>query len=147
MPLWRTLRQEDSIVLLPTGGGKSIIYQLSGLLMPGIALVIDPICRVDRGPSRRDTNRYGIDRVTGISSALGQTELSENMFLHRAETRRVPVHYHVAGEVAIGRVPRDDPGPCVLSSLINLAVIDESHCVSEWGHEFRPCLSYVSRTH
>ena len=140
--VWRTLRQEDSIVLLPTGGGKSIIYQLSGMLMPGITLVIDPIVALieDQVEGLR---RYGIERVTGISSALGQTE--RKAILRRAERGEFQFIL-MAPERLQSPEFRRTVGALRSGSLINLAVIDEAHCVSEWGHEFRPAYLRLADT-
>ena len=140
--IWRTLRQKDTIVLLPTAGGKSIIYQLSGLLMPGITLVIDPIVALieDQVDGLR---RYGIERVTGISSAMGQTE--RQAILHRAERGEFQFIL-MAPERLQSPEFRGTVGALRSRSLINLAVIDEAHCVSEWGHEFRPAYLRLADT-
>ena len=142
LSVWRTLRQEDSIVLLPTGGGKSIIYQLSGMLMPGITLVIDPIVALIEDQVQ-GLRRYGIERVTGISSALGQTE--RQAILRRAERGEFQFIL-MAPERLQSPEFRGTVGALRSSSLINLAVIDEAHCVSEWGHEFRPAYLRLADT-
>ena len=142
LSIWRTLRQEDSIVLLPTGGGKSIIYQLSGMLMPGITLVIDPIVALieDQVEGLR---RYGIERVAGISSALGRSE--RQAILRRAERGEFQFIL-MAPERLQSPEFRRTVGALRSGSLINLAVIDEAHCVSEWGHEFRPAYLRLADT-
>ena len=140
--IWRTLRQEDTIVLLPTGGGKSIIYQLSGLLMPGITLVIDPIVALIEDQVE-GMQRYGIDRVTGISSVLNR--VVRQHVLSRAG--RGEFHFIImAPERLQSEEFRGTIRNLCSSSLINLAVIDEAHCVSEWGHEFRPAYLRLADT-
>lgn len=140
--IWRTLRQEDTIVLLPTAGGKSIIYQLSGLLMPGITLVIDPIVALIEDQIY-GLRRYGIERVTGISSALEHTE--RQAILRRAERGEFQFIL-MAPERLQSPEFRETVRALRSGSLINLAVIDEAHCVSEWGHEFRPAYLRLADT-
>ena len=128
--IFRTLGQNDSIVLLPTGAGKSIIYQLAGLLMPGITIVVDPIVALIEDQVE-GLHLHGIDRVAGIVSTIGgrrdrdrllrQIERGEYQFvLHSPERLQMPEFRRTLQ--ALREI-----------SLINLAVIDEAHCVSEWG--------------
>ncbi len=140
--IWRTLRQQDTVVLLPTGGGKSIIYQLSGLLMPGITMVIDPIVALIE--DQIDVlHRYGIDRATGISSALNHMQRGEK--LKRAEQGEFQFILMAPERLQSPEFRRTVRSLCT-SSLVNLAVIDEAHCVSEWGHEFRPAYLRLADT-
>ena len=132
--IWRTLRQQDTVVLLPTGGGKSIIYQLSGLLMPGITMVIDPIVALIEDQIEV-LQRYGIDRATGITSALGRAD--REVVMKRAERGEFQFIL-MAPERLQSSEFRGTIRSLRSSNLVNLAVIDEAHCVSEWGHDFRP---------
>ena len=137
-----TLRRNDSVVLLPTGGGKSIIYQLSGLLQPGVTLVVDPInALID--DQLHGLAKYGIDLATGITGdldrrrredLLARVERGQYLFvLHSPERLQTPKFRETL--TALGK-----------SSVVNLAVIDEAHCVSEWGHDFRPSYLNVGET-
>lgn len=133
--IYNALRQNDCIVLLPTGAGKSIIYQLAGLLMPGVTLVVDPLISLIEDQVE-GLATYGIDRAAGIASNLAgaserarlllRVERGEYQFvLHSPERMQSPQFRAALRALAE-------------SSLVNLAVIDEAHCVSEWGHDFRP---------
>ena len=133
--VYNTLRHNDTVVLLPTGAGKSIVYQLAGLLMPGITIVVDPIVALIEDQVL-GLQSHGIGRAIGIVSSMAgreerdrllrQIERGEYQFvLHSPERLQTP---EFRGTLQALRE----------ISLVNLAVIDEAHCVSEWGHDFRP---------
>jgi ATP-dependent DNA helicase RecQ len=136
------LRHIDCIVLLPTGSGKSIVYQLAGLLMPGVTLVVDPIVSLIEDQVE-GLLQYGIDRAVGITSALSSQSDRERLLrgvergayqfvLHSPERLQSPAFRETLRALAE-------------TSKINLAVIDEAHCVSEWGHDFRPAYLNLGR--
>ena len=132
----------DSIVLLPTGWGKSIIYQLAGLIMPGITLIVDPInALID--DQIEGLEKYGIDRSIGITgdSISGK---NKNTLLERVE-RGEFIFIFISPERLQAPDFRDALQSLAQSTLINLAVIDEAHCVSEWGHDFRPAYLNLGR--
>ena len=138
--LLQVLKQQDTVVLLPTGGGKSLIYQLAGLLMPGVTLVVDPLIALMEDQTE-GLRASGIDRVAHISSALGEDE--QERVLHRFSAGEL-LFLLVAPERVLSprfRTALDE----VREAPINLAVIDEAHCVSEWGHDFRPAYLSVGR--
>ncbi|MEI7614296.1 MAG: DEAD/DEAH box helicase [Betaproteobacteria bacterium] len=139
----RTVMGKDTVVLLPTGAGKSIVYQLAGLIQPGITIVIDPLVSlVD--DQVRGLSGYGIERVMGITmeslslggkrqAVLNRVESGEYLFLLMSPERlQIPDFRRTL--LALRE-----------HSSVNLAVIDEAHCVSEWGHDFRTAYLNLGR--
>ena len=136
-----TLRLQDRIVLLATGAGKSMVYQLAGLLMPGITLVVDPIVALidDQVASLK---RYGIDRAVGVSGELQVERRKEAQAritnLEHSFVFVTPERLQISEFRGVLDGLSDD-------SLVNLVVVDEAHCVSEWGHDFRPAYLNLRR--
>jgi ATP-dependent DNA helicase RecQ len=137
----RILRGLDCIVLLPTGAGKSIAFQLAALLLPGRCIVVDPIISLI-DDQIDNLARVGIDRCIGITSQLTADQREQALQAFRSG------HYlfcYVAPE-RFQTVPfRDALRTLTTNTPISLIAIDEAHCVSEWGHDFRTAYLNLGR--
>ena len=137
------IQGRDCVVLLPTGAGKSLIYQMAGLVLPGRTLVVDPLVSLMEDQVRSLRNQ-SIDRVLSISGfttqsgqadeALRQVQSGDALFVFLSPERLQMPRF------------RDSLRVLAASTPINLAVIDEAHCVSEWGHDFRTAYLNVGKS-
>ena len=123
------LQKKDTLVIMPTGGGKSLCYQLPAIELDGLTLVISPLISLMK-------DQVDSLKANGVSAEYVNSSLSSVEFLNielKIIRNEIKILY-----IAPERLSSTNFMNLMRTSKISLISIDEAHCISEWGHDFRP---------
>lgn len=138
----RAIQNKSVIGLLPTGGGKSLTYQLAAMLQPGVTLIVDPLRSLMKD-QYDGLITAGIDTCAFINSSL--TDIEKKEAERKMEQSKLLFVFLSPERLAIYKFREKLKNMHELNVYFSYGVIDEVHCVSEWGHDFRFSYLHLGR--
>ncbi len=130
------IQQKDSFVVLPTGGGKSVCYQIPAMLQDGVCLVISPLIALMKDQVQ-NLQKKGIKAIA-LDSSLNYQDLDRelNNCLYGSYKFMYLSPERLQSELVLQRLKNIN---------INLIAVDEAHCISQWGNDFRPAYKHIQK--